>query len=502
MKIIIPVLLRSWFEDGLPEGLGLYLVGGTVRDLLLRPKRVAKNVAPKDMDLVCRNAKSLALNLAARKNAALVTMGKKTDEHSPGFIPICGGECSPCYRVVDRERPEAFLDIAEMRGDAIEEDLGRRDFTINAMAIRLNDEGLDGELLDPFDGAGDIQKKIIRMVSREAFVSDPLRILRAFRFAASLSFTIEEQTLNSMQSNAVLLKRVSVERVMAELQCILLSSKSAVWFRKMDDLGILAVILPEILPMKGCEQNWYHHKDVWEHSLLVMEKVEEILSDLSRFGEASAGIAAMIDREKTGFLKLAGLLHDMGKPFTRGIKPGSSRIIFYGHDKAGAERMKEMAGRLKLSCRLRDFLVKMVAEHLKPLSLSSPEAKPAARLRWFRKMRDDVVPALILSMADVMSSLGPEASEQYRLHFIAWAEESIREYFTFIKPQLEAPLLINGDDLISLGMKPGIALGSLLCRLRFAQDLGKITSRREALKLAGDMIAGQAERRGAKDTSD
>lgn len=472
----------------MPEGGQLYLVGGTVRDLVM-------HADPKDLDLVCRDAKKLALSVAQRKNASLVMMEKKTDEHSTGFIPSptrgdkpCGGECKPCYRVVDRGHPDDFLDIAEMRGDTIEEDLSHRDFTINAMAIGLHHDATVGELLDPFNGCRDIQQKTIRMVNKEAFASDPLRIIRAFRFAAALAFVIEEPTLKELQSNAALLRQVSVERIMTELQGILRRSKSSVWFRQMDDLGILEVIFPEILPMKGCQQNWYHHKDVWEHSLLVMEQVEEILFDLSRFGEASVEIADLLDDEKTVFLKLAGLLHDIGKPSTRGIKPATDRIIFYGHDKAGAEIIKEMAKRLKLSCRSTDSLVRLIAEHLRPLALSSPKAKAAARMRWFRKMRDASVSALILAMADVMSSLGPESGEDYRKHFMAWAVGSVQEYFASIKPQLESPLLINGDDLISMGMKPGIALGRLLYRLRFAQDLGKITSRQEALQFAGDLI--------------
>ena len=476
----MPVLLRRWFEEGVPAD--VYLVGGTVRDLLL-------HFMPKDMDLVCRDAKKLALSIAHKKNASLVMMEKKTDEYSTRFIPPCGGEYKPCYRVVERDNPAEYLDIAEMRGDTIQEDLSRRDFTINAIAIKLRDEGTADELIDPTHGSGDIQQKIVRMVSKEAFVSDPLRILRAVRLAAVLDFTIEAETLQAMQSHAGLLRQVSVERIMAELQGILMTSKSSVWFRQMDDLGILQVILPEILPMKGCEQNWYHHKDVWEHSLLVVEHIEQILYDLSRYGDVGGRIANLIDDEKTVFLKLAGLFHDIGKPSTGGIKPGTDRIIFYGHDKAGAELMKDMAVRLKLSSRSRDFLVNIIAEHLRPLALSSPKAKAAARMRWFRKMRDNAVPAIILSMADVLSSLGPESGVEYREHFRVWAEESIQEYVTSIKPTLESPLLINGDDLISMGMKPGIALGRLLYRLRYAQDLGKITSREDALQLAGDMVS-------------
>lgn len=470
--MILPVSLRRWFARGLPAG-DMYLVGGTVRDLLL-------NVAPKDMDLVCKDAKRVAMSVAQQRKAALVMMEKKPEER--------------CYRVVDRNNPEEFIDIAEMRGTAIEEDLGCRDFTINAMAIRLHSDGTAGELLDLFNGCSDIRQKTVRMVREEAFISDPLRIVRAFRFAAALTFTIEEQTLKALQGKAALLRQVSVERIMTELQNILLGSNSSVWLRQMDDLGILEIIFPEILPMKGCKQNWYHHRDVWRHSLLVLEQIEQILCDLSRFGEVSPAIAALLNNDKTVFLKLAGLLHDIGKPSTSGIKPGTERIIFYGHDRAGAELIRELSDRLKLSGRSKDFLVNIVSAHLRPLALSSPKAKSAARLRWFRRMRDDAVPALILSMADVMSSLGPESGVDYREHFIGWATESIQEYFASIKPALELPLLINGEDLISMGMKPGIALGRILYRLRFAQDLGRITSREEALEFASDMISRQAER--------
>ncbi len=469
IRMTIPESLRLRLVSARPAFGSYYLVGGSVRDLHLKSRH-------KDIDLVCRDAKTAALSIARQNNASFIPMEKKPSE--------------PCYRIVDRDFPDQFLDISEMRGETIEEDLGCRDFTINAMAVGLRDDNeASGQLIDPFHGMTDLQNKIVRMVSPEAFVSDPLRILRAFRFAAVLGFAIDEKTLEAIKDNGPLLKQVSVERITAELQAILLTQKSSVRLRQMDTLGILDMIFPEILPMKGCRQNWYHHKDVWEHSLLVMEEVEHILSDLVRFGEAGNSVAGLLDQERTVLLKLAGLLHDIGKPVTAGVKPGTSRIIFYGHDKAGAELIKQMAGRLKLSSRMKDFLVNIVSGHLRPLALSSQKASPAAHMRWFRKLGDDSVPALILGMADVMSSLGPESTEDYRRHFMDWAEDCIKEYFFSVKPKLETPLLINGHDLIAMGVQPGIGLGSLLHRLRIAQDLGRVTCRHEALALAEAMIA-------------
>ena len=156
-------LLRKWLDSQSIGSFPLYLVGGTVRDLL-------SNNFPKDIDLVCKNAKKLASDIAGQKNAALVPMEKKPDE--------------PCYRVVSRQTPDNFLDIAEMRGGTIYEDLDHRDFTINAVAVKVNQDCSLGEIIDPLNGAGDITKKIIRIINDKSIVSDPLRILRAIRFSA------------------------------------------------------------------------------------------------------------------------------------------------------------------------------------------------------------------------------------------------------------------------------------------------------------------------------
>jgi poly(A) polymerase len=465
---MIQSYLRGWIEPNDVRGRSIYLVGGTVRDLLL-------GLAPKDLDLVCRNAKDLGSCIARRRNAALVPMEKIPDE--------------PCYRVVDRADPERYLDIAEMRGETIYDDLARRDFTINAIALELKEDGTTGDFIDPFHGKEDMDRKVIRMVNDLSLLSDPLRVLRGLRLASALGFAVEEATLKEMEARAGLLRDVSSERIMTELLLILKSPRSAISFREMDLLGGLEAIFPEIVPMKECEQNGYHHKDVWGHSLLVMEHTEHILNRLAEyFGDHAAKVAENLGEERRSLLKLTALLHDVGKPLTRGMKTETGRITFHGHDKEGSIVAERIADRLKMSNRQRTFITRIIAEHLKPLSHASPRARTAARLRWFRRMRDDSVPAVILSMADVMSSLGPESGEEYRMDFISRAVELVTSYFESVKPRIEAPLLINGGDLISMGMKPGIALGNLLYKIRFAQDMGKITTREEALQAARELV--------------
>jgi tRNA nucleotidyltransferase/poly(A) polymerase len=463
------ISLKNWLSCkgiAIPR---LYLVGGTVRDLLL-------DSSPKDIDLVCKNAGAFARKLAKYKNAAFVAMEKKSDE--------------PCYRVIERGNSENYLDIAEMRGENIFEDLKQRDFTIDAIAMEVKEDGTIGSIIDPLKGAEDIERKVIKTVSDRSIVSDPLRILRAVRLASSLGFIIEEPTIRKMTELAPLLKKVSAERITVELLLILENPRSSLYFRHMDEMGLLDVIFPEIRNMKGCPQNGYHHMDVWEHSMLVMEHTEHIINKLSDyFGERGIDIANNLDSDnRFSLLKLSALLHDTGKPATSVVNPDTGRITFYHHDKEGARLVDLIAGRLKMSNRHRDFMVLLVGEHLHALNLVSGDVKANTKMKWFRKMGDDSVPAIILSMADTMSILGPDATEEYRERHIGRSKQSVRDYYEYIKTQIESPNFVTGIDLIAFGMKSGPEIGRILAEVRSAQDSGEITSREEALELAKKLV--------------
>ena len=462
--------LEKWlhkYPEDIPQ---LFLIGGTVRDMLL-------DSPPKDIDLACKGAREFAYNLAAYRNAAIVPMEKKPH--------------TPCYRVVDREDSNNYLDIAEIRGETIYDDLMQRDFTINAIAMVVNKDGTLTEIIDPLNGSQDIKKKIVRMAGQDAFESDPLRILRAFRFCATLNFDIETLTLDEMKKGVDLLKAVSGERIFSELLLILDTAKSAMFFNQMDQSRLLAVILPEIRVMKGCLQNTFHHKDVWEHSLLVMENCEDILSELPYFFEVlSDEVAANLGRDnRLPLTKLAALLHDIGKPACREINPDTGRITFYGHDEKGVGLMNEISERLKMSNRDRDFLNVLVAEHLHVFDLARHGVKPSTKMRWFRKMQDDAIPSVIIGMSDVKSTLGPDSSPEERDNFIGWSKETIRNYYNVIRKRLERRDLITGRDLITLGMEPGPEMGRILEQIRSAQDTGELNSSEEALAMARELLS-------------
>lgn len=458
--------LASVEKDELPP---VYMVGGAVRDYLL-------GQSLNDIDLICREAKKTAICLASNRDAVVVPFEKKADE--------------PCYRVVDRRDKGNFLDISQIRGSSIADDLKRRDFTINAMAIRIDCNGKFSAFFDPLNGRSDIEKRLIRLTSAEAIISDPLRILRAFRFAAALGFTIETNTLAVMQKNAALLVDVSAERIMAELFKIFNTDNSIKFMRLMDDIGILKIIIPEIKAMKGCLQNDYHHLDVWEHSLATLENSEKIIARLKdNFAQAADQVADNLKRGNClPLIKIAALLHDIGKPATRQISPESGKIIFHGHDQSGSEMIAKIARRLKMSKQNREFLQTMVREHMHILNLSSPDVRSKTCLKWFRKLKDNIIPLLILVMADIMSTCGPLSDKIKRDELIQWSKKMVCDYYGKIKRIIERKDLVSGRDMIRLGMEPGPAMGRVLKQIKDARDEGLIKNRDEALVLAAEKI--------------
>ncbi len=463
-------IVRKWLDRDILEKTEFYLVGGTVRDILLGKE-------PKDIDITCKNAKEIALEISKRKNATFVPFEKKADE--------------PCYRVVDRDDISSFIDISEMRGKTIEEDLAKRDFTINSGAIEIT----SGKIIDPFQCEKDLKEKIICMTGDKSFFDDPLRILRAFRFSSFFEFKIENSTLNQLESSVALLENVSAERIMYEIYLILATSRSSSTFREMDKFGVLDIIFPEIVPMKKCKQNGFHHLDVWEHSLLTMENAESILNNLSEiFGTYGNKISEIIDNKKGKLLKLSALLHDIGKPSTKAFNLKKSKITFYGHDKEGAKIFLNIARRLKFSRADSEFILKMIAEHMNALNFALRRAKKLTKIKWFHRMKEDSIAVLVLSIADVMSSNGRDSTEEIKSSQILSLKRLILDYFDWIKEKISAPNLITGNDIIKLGVKQGPEIGKIISRIREAQDSGKIKNHEDAIHLAEQIITHYNER--------
>lgn len=461
-KPLVPILDNV----ALPPA-GLYLVGGSIRDMLLdRPL--------KDLDLVCRNAQTFAESLA------------RSERGATRIIPLGQNHDPPSWRVLFPDQGDQRIDLTEMAGPDIFADLGRRDFTANALALRLDQ---DNELIDPFNGFRDIRQGLLRHVAPSAFNDDPLRILRGFRLRAQLHWTIAPGSLEAMAAAAPLLAGTAGERAAAELRLILNCSTAYPALRDMADLGVLDVLFPEMTAMRGCGQNRFHHLDVFEHSLEALRACETLLADPeSVFGGLAPAIRADLDECRLAWLKLAVLLHDAGKPGTRATHPRTGQPTFYGHDLLGARLARNIAARLKLSRAETEYLANLIRRHLHTGAILTPQATTRARTRLLRRLGPDAVPAALLCLADTEAARGPASTAGFRRGALEQALRLIRDGLGAFREALKAPALITGHDLMAMGMRPGPEMGRVLKMVREAQDAGEIRTRDEALRLADAIL--------------
>ncbi|MFW6100573.1 MAG: HD domain-containing protein [Bacteroidota bacterium] len=445
-----------------------YLVGGAVRDCLLER-------SCRDVDLVSPSAESLANLLADVNGARAVRFEKRKGELN--------------FRVVSRTASEEILDISQMQEADITEDLNLRDFTINAIAVPYRYDSVV-EVIDPLDGRADLSRKVIRQTSENSLRHDSVRILRAFRLAAELGFQLDSATCVSIESLKNQLADAAPERIREELVRIFNVSESKSIIQKMDDLGVLSEVFPEIDDLKGCIQNTYHDLDVWGHSLMVLDSCEYITNHLTDFfGDTASEIYRILtENKRLPLLKFAALFHDIGKPAAQEMRGADKRITFYGHEKKGARQIGQAARSLRFSSKECDYLEFLVAEHLHVLALFKPDVKRSTLAGFIRKAKDDFIPLLILGMSDVLGKTTCQTNTAKQDEYIGLASKAAKQFFNQIKPQLDRKALVTGKDLLSLGLKPGPVIGEILNALQKAQDEGLVTNRDSALTFAEKLI--------------
>lgn len=340
---------------------------------------------------------------------------------------------------VDGRRP-ASVRFSDARSDAL-----RRDFTINAMF----EDPLSGEIIDYVGGRDDLAAGILRAVGdpRARFAEDRLRLIRAVRFATRFGFAIDPPTLAAVRAEPDRLAIVSAERIGEEIVRILTEGSAKAGFELLDDTGLLAVVLPEITAMKGCEQSPDHHPegDVFVHTMLC-------LSHLSP--------------DCTETLALGVLLHDVAKPVTAQVRDG--RHTFYGHLERGAEMAGDICARLRRSRAVTERVQFLVAQHLR--HCSAPDMRPATLKRFVRQ--DGIDELLELTRIDALSSNGDLAYYEFFRNALA----------DLGAEQARPPPLIDGNDLIELGMEPGPLFGLILDAIEDQQLEGTLTSRDQALE--------------------
>ena len=448
----------------MPQTKGVYLVGGSVRDHIL--KRTSN-----DCDIVISgNVMAFAQKVAAGYGRRVVEIGK-------GDKTI--------YRVVAGNQ---VYDFSSMKGASIEEDLKRRDFTINAMGYDLQSE----RLIDPLGGGRDLESKTIRLVSNDALNSDPLRMLRAFRFAAELGFSLAPETMAAISERNLLIMQPAKERISEELFKIMAVERSFPQLSQVFEVGLLTRIIPELEPCSGCLQNDIHGMDVFEHTMATYEHIEEVLVDYARFWpNFSDEIADYLntDRHKV-LLKWAALLHDVGKPKTRSVD-SSGKTRFIGHEKESVLIVQNICSRLKMSGQHRYYIALIVGGHLRCLQLFNESKRgnltSKGIIRFVKKYEDHIIGFLIHSLSDQRAKGGVTYESVCEL--VDFFKRILVVYFSDLKPKMQMPRLITGHDLVEcFGLQQSEIIGRLLQKVEEARLVGQVKTKHEAIKLAGKLI--------------
>ena len=449
----------------------IYLVGGSVRDLLTGVADI------KDVDLL---------------------MPSGSEDVARSFAEAIGGsfffldEERRITRVVKHEAGELIqFDFTNVEGRDLNADLARRDFTMNAMAVDLRafirTRTLDG-LIDLFGGREDVRRKLIRAANPQVLDDDPLRLLRAVRFAASLGFTIEEKTAEELRLRADLVAKPSPERVRDEFFQVLSQRRAGSSIMLLESLGFLKRLLPELDALTGFAPGWHHQFDVRTHSLKAAAHLDDVLDDLGGISPGHAPeVLLHLDGPFEQFvprkaaLRFACLLHDIGKPesFTQ---DEAGAVHFFGHDGVGAEKVKEACARFRLSRDAGSAVAKLIKHHMRLFHLSTPGGGPSKRAlyRYCRDAGDALPESVLLAIAD--SRATAEVMEAADFLDTEKTAGVVLDYYYAKYLKTEAKPLVTGKDLVALGMRPGPGFREVLDEVRELQAEGALTTREEALE--------------------
>jgi poly(A) polymerase len=431
----------------------LYVVGGSVRDALLhRPLA--------DMDMVCqaRNMEYWEKHIAQLSGGHFFTLGKE------GLITrrLVSGSFS--------------FDLTPLEGDDIAADLQRRDFTINAIALGLHDDSFH----DPHYGLEALKQRQLLCVSPTSLQSDPLRILRAVRFALTLDMQLPTATTELMAAARPGLTDIAGERIGNELSLILTHPHAAAGIRRLADTKALDTMFPPLHPLRGLSQNEYHHVDVFEHTLQMFECLDDLLADPPPHAITSP------DNEQTVILRLAALFHDAGKALAKTVDPQTGKVHFYGHEQISAHLADTALRPLGLGKQTIARINRLIEHHLAPLLLSLGRPKAKAFRKLVFALEEDLPLLVVLALADNLAARGKNFSQrQEKLEACARELLSVyrQERKSFLKP------LLSGKDLLALGMEPGPQMGVIIRAVHQRQINGECTSREEALAWVRNLLS-------------
>ena len=424
-----------------------FLVGGCVRDLMLNP--LAESI---DVDIMVEgDGIDFAEKLARKINVPKIVPFKK---FATAKIPFKEYEIEVASARLEKY-DESSRSPSEVEMSNIGDDLLRRDFTINAMAVSLNKENF-GEFFDPFNGMEDLSNKILRtpLDSDTTFSDDPLRMMRAAYFASKLSLDIDPSCLESIKNNAGRITIVSQERKTNELLKILGTKKPSIGLNILQEAGLMEFVFPEIAVMYGLDQsNEYHHKDIFYHTLEVVDNAAQLSDKLD--------------------LRLAALVHDIAKPKTRRLSK-SKGYTFYGHDDVGARMLKGISSHMKFSNSTRDYIAKLTALHLRPISLAKKDVTDSAIRRLIVDAGEEIDDLMKLCRADITTK-NPKNITKYLGNFDR-VEKRMNEVIEIDKLKaFQSP--VRGDEIMKMfDLGPGKEVGKIKTMVEDAIINGEISN--------------------------
>ena len=422
-----------------------YLVGGCVRDLMLNPSKDAI-----DVDIMVEgDGIAFAKILAQKINVPKIVPFKK---FATAKIPYKEFEIEVASARLEKY-DKSSRSPSEVTLSNIQDDLLRRDFTVNAMAVSLNEQNF-GEFFDPFNGMEDLNNKILKtpLDPDTTFSDDPLRMMRAAYFASKLSLSIEKNCLESIKDNADRISIVSQERITNELFKILGTKKPSIGLDILQQSGLMTFVFPEISVMYGLDQsNEYHHKDIFYHTLEVVDNAAQLSDKLD--------------------LRLAALVHDIAKPKTRRLSK-SKGYTFYGHDDVGARMLKGISANMKFSNSTRDYITKLTSLHLRPISLAKKDVTDSAIRRLIVDAGEEIDDLMKLCRADITTK-NPKNITKYLGNFDR-VEKRMNEVIEIDELKaFQSP--VRGDEIMKMfDLPPGKEVGKIKTMVEDAIINGEI----------------------------
>ncbi|MCI0714161.1 MAG: HD domain-containing protein [Chloroflexi bacterium] len=482
--------LIDTLSDRLGATEGVYLVGGIVRDTFMR--RLSHDV---DLATV-GDGRPVARKIA---NAFDGDYYPLDDERGVGRA------------LVEFEGKTWTIDVAQLRGDSLEADLRDRDFTLNAMAVALDD--LD-TLIDPTGGARDIEQKAINLCQPQSIANDPVRAVRGVRMSMKFGMKLSPSTVKAIRADGPGIAHTSPERVRDEFFKLLDLPNASGGLQTLDMLGLLPLILPETQAMKGVEQSPPHTLDVWRHTMSVVDFMSKVITTMSDerdddtatsigLGMIAFGLAKVRtqlqapfeqefpnERSYRALMMLAALAHDAGKPVTRSVDD-DGRIRFFEHEAAGAEIVEQWALNLRLSSDETKRLKTIVLHHMRPHHLYWAEhVTRRALYRYWRDLGEVGVDVALLGLADTLGIYNATLNQADWIRYVERIQWLLEGYYLETDTLVTFEPLVDGNQVMqAFNLEPGPKVGEILRAAHEAQALGEFSTLQGALDWIRDWLS-------------